>query len=117
MPEPLEIHPYRWNGLWVFDDPARGLEHEEFVAGADTLIDKVLAELSLSSPEKGFRLFFCDQPFPEHQMQLDWRRADMDGNTYYSPDFDQEAWLCPSLLLYFSTAPLHLYMALQPINP
>ena len=33
------IKPYKWEGLWVFDDPAVGLVKEPFVGGADTIID------------------------------------------------------------------------------
>jgi hypothetical protein len=29
------IHPYRHEGLWVFDDETAGLRQEPFVSGAD----------------------------------------------------------------------------------
>jgi hypothetical protein len=32
------IRPYKWEGVWVFDDPAVGLAREPFVGGADTMI-------------------------------------------------------------------------------
>ena len=32
------IHPYRHEGLWVFDDEAMGLWQEPFVAGADAIL-------------------------------------------------------------------------------
>ena len=32
------IKPYKWNGMWVFDDK-RGPDSEPFVAGADTMTD------------------------------------------------------------------------------
>ena len=28
------IKPYKWNGMWVFDDERVGLDKEPFVAGA-----------------------------------------------------------------------------------
>ena len=37
------IFPYKYLGLWVFDDEKTGLIQEPFVAGADTLIDRALA--------------------------------------------------------------------------
>ncbi len=37
------IHPYKYEGLWVFDDPHVGLVKEPFVAGADTIIDLMVA--------------------------------------------------------------------------
>ena len=33
------IKPYKWNGMWVFDDERVGLDKKPFVAGADTMID------------------------------------------------------------------------------
>jgi putative methionine-R-sulfoxide reductase with GAF domain len=30
------IKPYKWEGMWVFDDPKLGLVKEPFVGGADT---------------------------------------------------------------------------------
>jgi hypothetical protein len=33
------------HGMWVFDDPRVGLVQEPFVAGADTMIDRVVADI------------------------------------------------------------------------
>src|SRR5690606_39927586 len=41
----MAIHPYRHHGLWVFDDPAVGLLQEPFVAGADAIIDRAVAQI------------------------------------------------------------------------
>jgi hypothetical protein len=60
--------------------------------------------------ERGFTLIFFASPFPGHQFRLDWRRAEHEGNYYYSADFDLEGWLCPALLLYFGDAPKSLYV-------
>ena len=32
------IHPYRHEGLWVFDDETMGLRQEPFVSGADAIL-------------------------------------------------------------------------------
>ena len=32
------ISPYKYHGMWVFDDSRVGLMQEPFVAGADTMI-------------------------------------------------------------------------------
>jgi hypothetical protein len=37
------ISPYKHLGMWVFDDARVGLAQEPFVAGADTMIDRVVA--------------------------------------------------------------------------
>ncbi len=39
------ISPYKRHGQWVFDDPRVGLVQEPFVAGADTWIDRVVADI------------------------------------------------------------------------
>src|SRR5207248_4983243 len=36
----MVIVPYKYEGLWVFDDAAVGLSKEPFIAGIDSLIDK-----------------------------------------------------------------------------
>jgi len=37
------IAPYKYEGMWVFDDPAVELSREPFVAGIDTMIDRLVA--------------------------------------------------------------------------
>src|SRR5262245_25637369 len=61
------IAPYKHLGMWVFDDPRVGLAQEPFVAGADTMIDRVVAQMGLPQPEQGFVLVFSGSPFPGHQ--------------------------------------------------
>ncbi len=96
-----EIHvisPYKYHGTWVFDDARVGLLQEPFVAGADTWIDRVVADIPKA--EQGFTLIFSGAPFPGYQYRLDWRRAESGG---------MEGWLCPALFRYFSDAPMSLY--------
>jgi hypothetical protein len=78
------------------------------VAGADTMIDRVVADIP--DAEHGFTLFFSSTPFPGHQYCLDGRRAEGGGNWYYSAQLDMEGWLCPALLRYFQAAPKQLYV-------
>ncbi|MFZ0149939.1 MAG: hypothetical protein WBX95_09625 [Xanthobacteraceae bacterium] len=59
------IAPYKHHGQWVFDDPRVGLSQEPFVAGADTWIDRVVADIP--DAERGFTLIFSGAPFPGHQ--------------------------------------------------
>jgi hypothetical protein len=58
------IAPYKYEGMWVFDDPRVGLSREPFVAGIDTMIDRLVA--SIPRAEKGFR-FFPPLLFPASQ--------------------------------------------------
>lgn len=46
------IAPYKYEGMWVFDDPAVGLSKEPFIAGIDMMIDKVVA--GIPNADKGF---------------------------------------------------------------
>jgi hypothetical protein len=105
------IAPYKQHGMWVFDDPRVGLAQEPFVAGADTMIDRVVAEIP--DAENGFTLIFSITPFPGFQHRLDWRREEDGGNWYYSKQLDLEGWLCPALFRYFPEAPKQLYVQIK----
>jgi len=105
------IAPYKYLGMWVFDDPRVGLVQEPFVSGADTMIDRVISDIP--DAESGFLMLFSSAPFPGHQFRLEWRRGDGDGNWYYSPQLDLEGWLCPALFRYFSEAPSELYVQVK----
>ncbi len=58
------IRPYRWEGIWVFDDPAVGLDKEALVAGMPELIEIATAKAGIAEPEKGFVALFSKDPFP-----------------------------------------------------
>ena len=106
------IAPYKYEGTWVFDDPAVGLFREPFIAGIDTMIDKAVA--GIPNAEKGFRAIFSSSPFPGANLKLEWRRPESGGNWYYSDQFKMEGWLCPALLKYFPTAPREIYVKIEP---
>jgi len=101
------IHPYRYEGMWVFDDAKAELAQEPFVAGADTVIDRMVE--AIFGAADGFTLIFSDKPFPGHQLAMEWRREEHEGNWYYAPDLDMEGWLCPALFKYFDAAPAQIY--------
>ena len=109
------IAPYRYLGMWVFDDARVGLIQEPFVSGADILIDRAVA--NIPDAQRGFLLLFSASPFPGHELRLEWRRCDVDGNWYYSPEFGLEGWLCPALLLYFGQAPKDIYVQVKAKAP
>jgi len=111
----MVIVPYKYEGMWVFDDPAVGLSKEPFIAGIDTLIDKATAKIPHA--EHGFRAIFSAMPFPGANFKLEWRREDSGGNWYYSPEFQQEGWLCPALFKYFTSAPREIYVKVEPRGP
>src|ERR1051325_11230935 len=106
------IAPYRYEGMWVFDDPRVGLVREPFVAGIDLMIDRLVAKIP--NADKGFRLIFSPTPFPGHEAKLEWRRTESGGNWYWSEQYQIEGWLCPALFKYFQSAPRELYARAEP---
>src|SRR5258705_393727 len=106
------IAPYKYLDMWVFDDLRVGLSQEPFVSGADSMIDRVVADIP--NAENGFVMVFSGSEFPGHQLRLQWRRNDSGGNWYFSPELDMEGWLCPALFRYFDEAPKELYVQVKP---
>src|SRR5437588_11695403 len=74
----MVIAPYKYQGTWVFDDPAVGLFREPFIAGIDTMIDQAVSKIP--NAEKGFRAVFSAQEFPASDFRLEWRRPESGGN-------------------------------------
>jgi len=108
----LVIHPYRVEGMWVFDDARAGLVQEPFVSGADLILDRLVE--GIPGAEKGFTLLFSASPFPGFQAQFDWRRAEHGGNWYFCRQLGMEGWLCPALFKYFEAAPPTIYAQCKP---
>jgi hypothetical protein len=106
------IRPYRYSGLWVFDDERVGLRQEPFVAGADVILDKLTS--GIPNAEKGFTLLFSEYEFPGYQLRFDWVCAQASGNAYRSSALDMEGWLCPALLRYFERPPRELFVQIRP---
>lgn len=104
----LVIHPYRAEGMWVFDDARAGLVQEPFVSGADLILDRLVE--GIDDAEAGFTLLFSASPFPGYQARFEWRREEHGGNWYYCVDYGMEGWLCPALFHYFAAAPKELYV-------
>tara|TARA_Y100000588_G_scaffold364299_1_gene427818 strand:+ start:153 stop:509 length:357 start_codon:yes stop_codon:yes gene_type:complete len=108
------IHPYRHEGVWVFDDEDAGLNREPFVAGADNVIDRAVQEKGIKDAEQGFRLLFSGGQFPDYDLKLDWLREADGGNWYRAEQYDMEGWLCPALFCYFDEAPKEIYARFMP---
>ena len=108
----LVIHPYKWMGQWVFDDPQVDLLREPFVAGADVILDRMVE--GIPNAEAGVTVLFSAQPFPGAQLELVWRREEASGNWYYSETMGLEGWLCPALFKYFDRAPERIFVQVKP---
>ena len=101
------IKPYKYAGMWVFDDENTGLVREPFVSGADDIIDLMVEQIEGS--EAGFALTFSELPFPGHDLELIRQHEEGGGWWYHSPVLDMDGWLCPALFLYYDEAPMRLY--------
>ncbi len=108
----MVICPYKYEGLWVFDDESTGLYREPFVAGADVFIDKALESKGIDGTS-GFRLIFSGGEFPGYDFKLTWTLEGEGGNWYYAEAFKMEGWLCPALLKYFESAPKEIYVKFE----
>src|SRR6267142_4089723 len=99
----LVIHPYKYEGIWVFDDPKVGLLQEPFVAGADAILDRMVEGIPYA--DRGVTVLFSAQPFPGYQFEFTWRRdGEFGGNWYYCPACGLEGWLCLALFESFEQA-------------
>lgn len=110
--------------MWFFDDDRFGIKDEAFVDGADTLITDVVKSLRIKKEVDGvYRvpLWFSDKPIEGNHFILTRTALASDfgcGFTVYK----LTSWpanvltevtlvgLCPTLLVYFSEAPDHLYV-------
>jgi hypothetical protein len=105
------IHPYKENGVWMFDDPRAGLVREPFVSGADDIIDRMVE--GIPKAEQGVTIIFSANPFPGSHHAFDRVREETGGNWYHTPEYNMEGWLCPALFKYFETAPERLYVQVK----
>lgn len=106
------IAPYKFEGVWVFDDPGAGLRQEPFVSGADLILDRLTEEIPQA--DQGFRLIFSAQPFPGFTARFVLDRPEYGGNWYAWPERQMEGWLCPALFKYFEAAPPEIYVKVSP---
>ena len=104
----MVIKPYWHSGTWVFDEPAKDLEKEPFIAG----IPKMISDITRYIPNawKGFRLLFSASPFPDYMAELEWVKEEDGGNWYRQVGTTAEGWLCPALFKYFDSVPANIYV-------
>jgi len=106
---------YKLNNIqWVFDDPERNIIAEAFVAGADTLVDKVLEENNLD-PEGDLILLFSTKFFPPnddtYKITISHKPEPGGGTSYNCNDHD--LWLCDTLLDYYQKPPKKIYFQIK----
>lgn len=117
------IEVYKHQGMWVFDDDRVGLIKEPFVAGADTLIDKLYLEISKGDESfmivPRVTLIFSDKRFPTAKLVLHKNNVEIpeSGTNYFTmipftahTDKLHDLWLCPALNLYYPISPEQIYV-------
>jgi hypothetical protein len=102
------ISPYKYQGMWVFDDERVGLVKEPFVSGADDIIDVLTA--NFPNAAHGVNLVFSAAPFPGYTARFIRDRSEHGGTWYRWPEKGMEGWLCPALFKYFPSAPMELFV-------
>lgn len=118
-----EISPYWTGATWAFDDARVGLVAEPFVLGADQMITEVLLAkgADMNVVNRGFRLQFSANPFPETDITIRFDREEAGGAWYtvsssphqgLSPLIERrfKGWLCPAMYHYFASAPQNIHM-------
>jgi len=106
----MAISPYRWNGVWAFDDESTGLVRELLVGGADTFMDKI------SNGASQVTVIFSPSPFPGYEYKVDKIEQDGFGTTYFHEETNHTLWLCPALWKYIATSPDSIFISVKPIN-
>ena len=106
----FSIVTYRHGAGWAFTDKERGLTHEPFVAGADTLIERV------AMGADKVHIVFSTVKFPTHHLTLVKETGEVGTGTYYMcEELEHELWLCPALGKYFDESPEVIYASITPL--
>ncbi len=106
----MTLFPYKYHGVWVFDDETKNLEREAFVSGMTEIIDRLVDETLKTNVDDGFVLHFASVPFPGYNFKLIRTHEEHNGNWYKCVDNHMEGWLCPALFEYFDNAPEELHV-------
>ena len=102
------IAPFRYEGMWVFDDPDIGLDKEPFVEGSDTMLDWLARDIADAGT--GFLLSFAPAPFPGYQEVIHWMEEEYCSHWYCLEEPQIRSCLGSVLLKYFDPAPDELYI-------
>jgi hypothetical protein len=103
----ITLFPFKYQGVWMFNDKSKRLENEAFIAGIDDMLDLLTAHIP--NAVQGFKLTISTEPFPNYMVVLERRNRQYGGRWYYCPHFKTVGWLCPALFKYFWKAPRRLY--------
>jgi hypothetical protein len=101
---------YKDNGVWMFDDPEKGIEREPFVDGSTELIDFILKEFNLfQGSHRGIDLNFSLYQEEDDMVKVN-KIKDM-GDDWASYEYkNMTGSLCPVTIQYFGKHPDHFYV-------
>jgi hypothetical protein len=102
------VTPYKFQGIWLFDDPSVGLQREPLILGADNVLDTLTQDIPNAT--RGCRLEFSNESFPGYGAHFTRSRPQYGGYWYSWAERGLEGWLCPSLLKHFKSVPEDLYV-------
>jgi hypothetical protein len=99
------ISIFKKGKAWVFNDKLVDLKEEPFVAGADTLLDRIAGD------NKKVEATFSETKFPGSQLTLEYVSGKVSSGTiYFCKELDHELWLCPALWKYFENSPQTIFL-------
>lgn len=102
------IFPYKKQGQWMFNDDARDVYEESFVAGADGLLDLVCKGADKC------KAIFSAEKFPNYDLTLALIEGHETGSgDYFCPELKHDLWLCSCLGRYFEKPPKTIYVSIS----
>jgi hypothetical protein len=107
----MNLHLWKENDVWYFNDEEKEIKKEPFVMGSSELITLLAESQGIFSHT--LNISFDSVPFDGYQFKL--KKLEKDGNwTLYGEETTEKiGWLCPVLYFYFSSPPKTLYIKLS----
>jgi hypothetical protein len=106
MNQLMTLEVYKFGKMWAFDDEARGLLREPFIAGMDKILDAIAKKLKA----RRISVTFSGSKFPGFNYTLNKAASESGGVWYICEELGMKGWLCPAMFKYFTTAPGRIYI-------
>lgn len=102
------IFPYRLGKSWVFDDLAKNIAKEPFIAGIDVMLDDIAGPNASS-----LIAIFSSKEFPRYTHKLEKIKEEHGGAWYKEKSLSLDGWLCPVLMKYFPSPPEEIFIQIK----
>ena len=112
MNQIMTLEIYKYGAMWAFDDEARGLLREPFIAGMDKMLDAIARKLK----RRKLSVTFSGSKFPGSNYTLNKAALESGGVWYICEELGMKGWLCPALFKYFATAPARIYIQVEALR-